>query len=609
MAPLYRYKPLSHDDETRLLHLEPGSGDDDIRFTLHPVRLSDKPSYEAISYCWGDAGENCEVYCEDELLLVTSSLYTALRRLRRRDAVRVLWVDATCINQRDIPEKNRQVRLMSRIYSQPSAVLIWLGDDTSGLDGLDECIKGALELLPPEHFEFEKIYQISRKILPEAEEVALADDNVPRTIICGDIVLSWKQLASVAYRMGSYGIITLLSGQSTINLHAPYMLAFVADNFRPTLMLSAVYMTYLATVYRKLTLVDCVTATPVFQCTDQRDHLYSLLSLPQDTGGLEADYSLSIEEVCMRFAVTALVSCQNLKLLSLAPHTHYPLAGQKQERLALPSWVPDLTSQGLVNPLVSYTIHPQVFHAGGDQKPSVTVSADGRVLHVRGRIVDRVAKLVRPLNEVPFPTEEEVAPKSGFQPRMKMYVRDWIGRCIEVAGEEHWKWTKSKGEPERTPIEETYEEAELRRGSLNFLETLLCGMITLRDPVPDEVLQAAQVYVAHLFDYFTDGFEMSEGVRMMLLTYGAMIEHSLISSADSRRFCRTSQGRLGQVRNEAREGDVFVCIVGAEVPYLLRASTEKEGVYTLVGDSFLLGVMQGEAFSDQRYETVDIAIE
>ncbi|KAG7284888.1 hypothetical protein NEMBOFW57_009503 [Staphylotrichum longicolle] len=374
-------------------------------------------------------------------------------------------------------------------------------------------------------------------------------------------------------------------------------------------MLSAVFMTYLITVYRKLTLVDCVTATPVFQCTDHRDHLYSLLSLPQDTGGLEADYSLSIEEVCMRFAVTTLVSCQNLKLLCLAPHTLSGHDSQKHDRLALPSWVPDLTSQGSANPLVSYTIRPQLFHAGGEQKPSATVSADRRVLHVKGRIVDRVAKLVGPLNEVPFPTEEDVAPKSGFQPRMKMYMRDWVGRCIEVAGEEHWKETESKGEQEQTPVEETNEEAEFRRRFSNFLETLLCGMITMRDPVPAEVLQAAQIYVAHLVDYFKDDFEMSEGVRMMMLTYGAIVENSLLASASCRRFCRTTQGRLGQVRNEAREGDVFVCIVGAEVPYLLRASTEKEGVYTLVGDSFLLGVMQGEAFSNQRYETVDIAIE
>jgi hypothetical protein len=183
MASLYQYEPLSHDDETRLLHLEPGSGDDDIRFTLRPVRLGDKPSYEAISYCWGDARVTREVYCEGKLLVVTNSLYTALKRLRKEDAVRVLWADAVCINQEDIPEKNKQVRLMSRIYAQPSAVLIWLGDDTSGLEGLHECIKGALDVLPPEHFDFEDVYPVASQIFRESavslnfERVFAADDT------------------------------------------------------------------------------------------------------------------------------------------------------------------------------------------------------------------------------------------------------------------------------------------------------------------------------------------------------------------------------------------------------------------------------------------------
>ncbi|KAK4122193.1 hypothetical protein N657DRAFT_493824 [Parathielavia appendiculata] len=356
MGPQYQYKPLLHDDETRLLHLEPGSGDDDIRSTLRSVRLSEKRSYEAISH------------------------------LRRPDAVRVLWADTVCINQRDIPEKNRQVRLMSRMYSQPSTVLIWLGDDSSGFDELDGCIRGALELLPPEHFEFEEIYPISYEMFGEAarlrrekkpnfldhdwrpitslvkrpwfsrrwiiQEIAPADDTVPRTVIYGHIKFPWKELAGVAYSIACYGIKTLLAGLATINYHAPYMLAFLEDSCKPVHMLKAVFMTYLVTVYRKLTLVDCVTATPVFQCTDRRDHLYSLLSLQQDTVCLEVDYPLSIEEVCMKFAVTTLVPFQNLKLLCLAPDTNYQIGGQKQDRLALPSWVPDLTCQGPVNPLV-----------------------------------------------------------------------------------------------------------------------------------------------------------------------------------------------------------------------------------------------------------------
>jgi hypothetical protein len=175
MAPAYQYEPLTHDDGIRLLHLKSGSGDE-IHFTLNPVRLGDKPSYEAISYCWGDPNNTLTVYCDGKQLHVTKSLYTGLRRLRRDDSIRVLWADAVCINQMDTSEKNVQVGLMSRIYSQPSSILIWLGDDTSGLEGLHECIQGALDVLPPDHFEFEKLYTISTRIFREAS-VSLAVVN------------------------------------------------------------------------------------------------------------------------------------------------------------------------------------------------------------------------------------------------------------------------------------------------------------------------------------------------------------------------------------------------------------------------------------------------
>ncbi|KAL2176407.1 heterokaryon incompatibility, partial [Thermothelomyces heterothallicus CBS 202.75] len=65
--------------------------------------------------------------CEGKPLRVTVSLYTGLKRLRRQDIIRVLWADAVCINQKDTLEKNAQLPLMGRIYSQPSRVPVWLG--------------------------------------------------------------------------------------------------------------------------------------------------------------------------------------------------------------------------------------------------------------------------------------------------------------------------------------------------------------------------------------------------------------------------------------------------------------------------------------------------
>ncbi|KAK3297376.1 heterokaryon incompatibility protein-domain-containing protein [Chaetomium fimeti] len=637
MATAYQYERLTHDDEIRLLHLESGSGDD-VHFALYPVRLGDNPPYEAISYCWGDPSDTQMVYCDGKPLHITKSLYTGLKRLRKENAVRVLWADAVCIDQKNTLEKNVQVGLMSRIYSQPSCILIWLGDNTSGLEGLHECIQGALGVLPPEHFEFEKVYPISTRIFREAnelraagkpnfvdhdwrpmtnlvhrpwfdrrwiiQEVTLADDSVPRLAICGHFEFSWNDLAAVAYRLASYGITPLLAGMSTINSRAPYMLSFLAEGGRPILILVALCMTYLLKTYRKTgNLVDSVISTSLFKCGFPHDHLYSLLSLPQKPSGVVADYRLSIEEVCMQFAETTLISDQNTRLLSLAPHTTIESEHRDGQRLVLPSWVPDLTWQGAVNPLVSYTIRPQLFHAGGKEPPNITMSSDRKRLRLRGRVVDKVATMARAQVDVPWPTEEEVRPKIGFHALVKKRLVNWLQECYEVAGEGYARRKTGQGE---VATEESTEEAGLRR---SFLETLLCGMTMMRDPIPEEALMATQVYVDYLFACFTDDFVLSEEVRETLLTYGPLIEQSLLGMAEARCFCRTEQGRLGQIRADAKAGDLFVCIVGAEVPYVLRPRPGKEGVYTLIGDGFLQGAMQGETWSDAQYETIDITIE
>lgn len=44
------------------------------------------------------------------------------------------------------------------------------------------------------------------------QEVVMAKGTVPRTMVCGDIQLPWDDLASVAYRLGSYGLLSSLCG-------------------------------------------------------------------------------------------------------------------------------------------------------------------------------------------------------------------------------------------------------------------------------------------------------------------------------------------------------------------------------------------------------------
>ncbi|KAK0724589.1 heterokaryon incompatibility [Lasiosphaeris hirsuta] len=79
---------------------------------LAPVRLADR----ALSYMWGNPQKRCRLYTPLGYIDITSSLDSALRRLRHAEFPVVLWADAACINQEDDKEKSRCVGLMSRIY-------------------------------------------------------------------------------------------------------------------------------------------------------------------------------------------------------------------------------------------------------------------------------------------------------------------------------------------------------------------------------------------------------------------------------------------------------------------------------------------------------------
>ncbi|PMD33029.1 hypothetical protein L207DRAFT_518383 [Hyaloscypha variabilis F] len=58
---------------------------------------------------------------------IRQNLFDALLSLRLTDVARTLWVDAICINQENIEERNHQVSQMAAIYGQAQSVVVWLG--------------------------------------------------------------------------------------------------------------------------------------------------------------------------------------------------------------------------------------------------------------------------------------------------------------------------------------------------------------------------------------------------------------------------------------------------------------------------------------------------
>jgi len=117
-------------DSIRLLTLLPAQDGGAIRCRLTTVTFAQRPKYEALSYRWGSTSQqnNRVILVNGRSLTVGKNLFHALKNLRHeKTSERTLWVDAVCINQSDLNERNDQVAMMSWIYSRAQTVLVWLG--------------------------------------------------------------------------------------------------------------------------------------------------------------------------------------------------------------------------------------------------------------------------------------------------------------------------------------------------------------------------------------------------------------------------------------------------------------------------------------------------
>ncbi|KAJ3578017.1 hypothetical protein NPX13_g2549 [Xylaria arbuscula] len=135
-------KPLKTDgSEIRLLDLHPGSTTNEIRCTLRTVAFDKKPIFDALSYVWGDPKDTKPIIVDEQPFQATVNLEAALRAVRDTRKVRVLWVDAICINQDDIDEKNVQVGKMHLVFSRARRVLAWMGPSNPDVELAESWIR------------------------------------------------------------------------------------------------------------------------------------------------------------------------------------------------------------------------------------------------------------------------------------------------------------------------------------------------------------------------------------------------------------------------------------------------------------------------------------
>jgi hypothetical protein len=180
----------------RIIRLHPGQFHDPIRIDLFTEELSSLPEYDALSYVWGTEISGLPVTVNGRVLKVTANLEIALRYLRYKDAVRALWIDAICINQRIPDERYHQVRLMGDIYSSARHVIVWLGPAEEESDMTIDWIlgkvgtAGSLQMLM---FRFGLRALCGRPWFSRVwvvQEVALATKDP--VVVCGSKHLPWS---------------------------------------------------------------------------------------------------------------------------------------------------------------------------------------------------------------------------------------------------------------------------------------------------------------------------------------------------------------------------------------------------------------------------------
>jgi hypothetical protein len=606
----YSYEGVER-EQLRLLKLEPGSVEDPIRISLTRVFLFENPEYEALSYCWGDPKRARTIFCSYGELGIASNLHKALLGLRFPDRPRTLWIDALCINQDNSEEKGLQILMMAKIYSHAKRVVIWLGEDSSDLEGLDTFIPKALKLLPKETYDNQALSDMTQEMLAEAvaleakgqesyrhlqwepfyrmlarpwfdrkwviQEVAFAREAV---VVCGKLAeISWIDLTAVAFRVSQFGILGMKTD------HPEY-----AERTRRSH--NTTMMLMMATYRGTATIMDAIVASQYFRCTEPRDHVFALLSLTNGMSKVQPDYAQTIEETFTAAAISSIVDEKSLNIFNILSSPVLILDPNKKPlELSLPSWVPNLTALH-IEPLSSYTVRPRQFYAGGDGAPNVTVRPGNRVLECKGYLIDTVKAMAPCLLDLATAAPEWTDPPyegmSVADSKGLKSIGDWLLACQALIG-----------------IDVCNDDTSIEAARA-FCRALMSDLTGMRDRLTDDAVDGF-LHCIRSFVRITSGESMN-GIRdrEKILKYDAQLRQSL-SLAYVRKFCATEGGRFGQVPKVAEVGDRIVVFLGAEVCNVLRGTAKDS--FTVVGDCYLSGVMDREVLSMEEYRQEDIVLE
>lgn len=362
------------------------------------------------------------VTCNGKRLGVTQNLYNAMLNLRQTYPERRFWIDALSINQGDVDERNKQVRLMSRIYSSAEKVVAWIGEVPATLQ-MFKAVNGIVYLA--EVLQSDGLADVQTH--SPAVTPAMYDHTLIFMAVASFYILSrrWFRRAWIVQELVVAKDFVILFGRHEL---APEMLMkvmeFVNDPVRrgviSNLILSTLLPAFGTSVpsFRELLNarekfdVDKLWDLGEFLLTvrgrsssEPRDMVFAGLGLidkaslsikgeltQQDNAewnlwqSLQVNYSASLKDVYVNCAAALLSGRTGLYALAYA--------GSGRSLAGLPSWIPTLGSRRIM--LKEHVGDTAKAGGNSSQDPNISISENGMVLtlHDGAELFDKVDTMI-----------------------------------------------------------------------------------------------------------------------------------------------------------------------------------------------------------------------
>ena len=343
------------DNCIRLVSIFAAADEDDLQLSAECVRTlstesarpnpeTDEVSYIALSYAWGS--ESVGLVCDGTVYQVSSNLPPALRSLHKHFHGRLIWTDSLSINQQDTGEKRYQVSIMGKIFSRAEVVAVWLGEGTGGIYQ-DLC--RLVSTSPDDLYASKERIKVLTNLANCAwfyrawtfQEIRLADHAVA---LFDDHYVSWNQFVEVIMKVRE-----LEPGLSTTSVRSTPR---SESRFRPRTQDRFFAMIEELNTGTSNDLADLLFLTWYRDASEKRDKVYALLSaelLTKPDHGIQVNYDISWNYLCIQSVRAALNTARNLKVLKFAGMVRrwksaWTNRWDPQELLHLlqhPSWAPD----------------------------------------------------------------------------------------------------------------------------------------------------------------------------------------------------------------------------------------------------------------------------